>query len=377
MKPESGAVKLLLLAEAIILAVVLVFGMVNKVRAAGTKQVRYQNVQEELAAESQGQIFSETEDTSTQEMTETASVLENDSELSVSEPELSDEVKEKLASMTLEEKAAQIFLTTPESLTQNERVNIAGAGTKTAINQYPVGGLIYSESNYQGRGQMNDLLSNGQQMMHERMNLYLFLAARMDTEEGASVIGISDSYNTGTLVDVFSAKRLDDESAGIDMPLCFPENRTELAQDTAWVMLSAENDVQADQEADMPCALSEECVKTVRAAGYQGIILTDSLSADNIADRYPVGDAAVLAVKAGVDMVYCPENFPDAYRAVLAAVNTGEIEEEQLDAAVGRILTRKYQLPEMTAEQTVRERQPEQIQQQENISEEDDDNLAE
>lgn len=376
MKPESGAVKLLLLAEAIVLAVVLVFGMVNKVRAAGTKQVRYQNVQEKLAAESQGQIFSETEDTSTQEMTETASVLENDSELSVSEPELSDDVKEKLASMTLEEKAAQIFLTTPESLTQNERVNIAGAGTKTAINQYPVGGLIYSEGNYQGRGQMEDLLSNGQQMMHERMNLYLFLAARMDTEEGASVVGISDSYNTGTLVDVFSAKRLDDESAGIDMPLRFPENRTELAQDTAWVMLSAENNAQADQEADMPCALSEECVKTVRAAGYQGIILTDSLSADNIADRYPVGDAAVLAVKAGVDMVYCPENFPDAYRAVLAAVNTGELEEAQIDAAVGRILTRKYQLPEMTAEQTVRERQPEQIQQQENISEEDD-NLAE
>lgn len=379
MKPEGSVVKLLLFAEAVFLAVVLVFGVVHKIRTAGAQTASVQETEE--AAETQWQMSAVSGDADT-DTAAAASDVENGMTAaggeSAIEAELSAEVKEKLASMTLEEKVAQMFLTTPESLTQNEQVNIAGAGTRSAMNEYPVGGLIYSDANYQGRGQMSDLLFLGEQMMHERIGLYLFLAADMTGADGTSAVAIGDNYEPDALVEIFTAGWLSEESAGAAMPLVFPEQSEAAVSDAAWVMLSAEHDAQAAGEENLPCALSAKCVETVRTAGYQGIILTDSLSSDNIADSYPVKDAAVLAVQAGADMLYCPENFPDAYAAVLAAVQEGEITESRIDAAVGRILTKKYQIPEPAARQEEPEQevpqaqavQQEEPEQQENIPEE-------
>lgn len=132
------------------------------------------------------------------------------------------------------------------------------------------------------------------------------------------------------------------------MPVTFPQ--AQAAADTPWVMLTADADEAVTGEADFPCALSAQCVAQVRGTGYQGVILTDSLAAENISGQYETAEAAVLAVKAGADLIYCPENFPDAYAAVLAAAEAGEIAEEQIDNAVGRILTRKYRMNGTLAE---------------------------
>ena len=54
--------------------------------------------------------------------------------------------------------------------------------------------------------------------------------------------------------------------------------------------------------------------------------------------------SAVEAIKQGVDMLYVIDDFSSVYETVLEAVNTGEISENMLKQAVGRILTKKQAL---------------------------------
>lgn len=334
MKPERGAMRLLLLVEVVFLAVVIVFGVVRNLSTPKTERENQTEMTETLSIES--------DDVETEENTIGSETAEVQTE---SIQSFSAEVEEKLASMTLEEKIAQMFLTTPESLTQMEQVNIAGAGTRNAINQYPVGGLIYSNMNYQGREQAGNLMFNAGEMSNERIGLYLFLAVRMEAEDGTPMVGIADGHEPDALVEALAAKRFLADSAGISQPSVFPAQQVEITADSTWVMLTATADASVTGEENLPCALSARCVQTVRENGYEGAILTDSLSAESIKNTYSVGEAAVLAIRAGVDMIYCPENFPNAYQAVVDAVYAGEITEEQIDQSVGRILTKKYQMP--------------------------------
>ena len=335
MKPEKGAARLLVLTEAVILTAAVVFGGVRKLRASTTEETN-----PPARTETQEIIADETEEETElpeEEVTETPE-----------ETGFAPEVTEKVAAMTLEEKVAQMFLTSPESLTQSEQVSIAGQGTRNAMDTYPVGGIVYSDINFQGREQVGNLIFNALGISEERIGLPLFVAATTDGGGGTPAIGISDAFEEDALVEVLAAKELNAESAGVTMPVTFPQ--AQAAADTPWVMLTADADEAVTGEADFPCALSAQCVAQVRGTGYQGVILTDSLAAENISGQYETAEAAVLAVKAGADLIYCPENFPDAYAAVLAAAEAGEIAEEQIDNAVGRILTRKYRMNGTLAE---------------------------
>lgn len=65
-----------------------------------------------------------------------------------------------LETMTLEQKVAQLFFVTPEELTGVEIVTAAGDTTKKAIENMPVGGLVYFSQNITGNQQLRDVLSN-------------------------------------------------------------------------------------------------------------------------------------------------------------------------------------------------------------------------
>ena len=78
--------------------------------------------------------------------------------------------------------------------------------------------------------------------------------------------------------------------------------------------------------------------------GFKGVAITDDLADASITALGSVPDSAVQAVKAGADMVQISGSAGDqqaAYVAVLRAVRTGEISEERLDEAVGRVLSAK------------------------------------
>lgn len=95
-------------------------------------------------------------------------------------------------------------------------------------------------------------------------------------------------------------------------------------------------------EETTPCSLSANAVTYLRSTmGFQGLLISDDLSDTTLNKLYSQDEAAVAAVKAGMDMLYVPTGFEGSYNAVLNAVNSGEISAEQLDEAVGRILTTK------------------------------------
>lgn len=93
-------------------------------------------------------------------------------------------ISEMLTDMTLEEKAAQMFMITPEALTGTGQVLEAGDVTREAIDKYPVGGLIYFTQNLQDPGQVRSMTGNVQKFAEERIGLPMLLSV---DEEGGTV----------------------------------------------------------------------------------------------------------------------------------------------------------------------------------------------
>ena len=75
--------------------------------------------------------------------------------------------------------------------------------------------------------------------------------------------------------------------------------------------------------------------------GYDGIVMTDSFETDAITRTCKDSEQAVLAIKAGADLVFLPHDFKKAYRGLLDAVKKGEISEERIDESLYRIAEAK------------------------------------
>ncbi len=67
-------------------------------------------------------------------------------------------VREYIETMTLEEKVAGLFIVTPEQLTGVKKATKAGDGTKKALSEYAVGGIIYSSQNMTDQKQFKELV---------------------------------------------------------------------------------------------------------------------------------------------------------------------------------------------------------------------------
>ncbi|MCR5272890.1 MAG: glycoside hydrolase family 3 protein [Lachnospiraceae bacterium] len=95
-----------------------------------------------------------------------------------------------------------------------------------------------------------------------------------------------------------------------------------------------------------PASLSEYMISTVLRDnfGFDGIVITDAMNMGAVSNNYSSGSAAVLAIKAGVDIVLMPADFQSAYNGVISAVQSGEISEERINESVNRILKLKYEL---------------------------------
>ncbi|WP_074884380.1 glycoside hydrolase family 3 N-terminal domain-containing protein [Butyrivibrio proteoclasticus] len=76
--------------------------------------------------------------------------------------------------------------------------------------------------------------------------------------------------------------------------------------------------------------------------GFDGIVVTGALDDGAITEYYTSDQAAVMAIKAGADIIYLPEDFETAYNGLLEAVNNGEISEERIDESLNRIYRIKY-----------------------------------
>ena len=94
----------------------------------------------------------------------------------------------------------------------------------------------------------------------------------------------------------------------------------------------------------LPASLSSEVHRVLREElGFEGVILTDDLAMDAVEAYAKDGSVAVLAVRAGNDMIVTTD-FEKQIPLVIEAVQAGLIEETMVDAAVHRVLGWKYDL---------------------------------
>lgn len=96
---------------------------------------------------------------------------------------------------------------------------------------------------------------------------------------------------------------------------------------------------------DIPATMSSLILqdKLRGELGYQNVIITDAMEMGAITQQYKNADAAVGCILAGVDIVLGPQNFVQAFDAVIDAVEKGVITEERLNQSVRRILMLKKQ----------------------------------
>lgn len=108
---------------------------------------------------------------------------------------------------------------------------------------------------------------------------------------------------------------------------------------TAHILFSA---IDPDRPATMSPAIIDGLLRDT--LGFEGVVITDDLLMGAISSRYKPGEAAVLAVEAGADMLLIAlhsEGAREAVDALKGAVEEGRISSERIDASVGRIIMLK------------------------------------
>lgn len=75
--------------------------------------------------------------------------------------------------------------------------------------------------------------------------------------------------------------------------------------------------------------------------GFYGVVITDSLRMKAVTSHWSSGEAAVMAVQAGVDLLLCPADPEEAVGALLDALEQGQLSQERIDESVLRILELK------------------------------------
>lgn len=123
--------------------------------------------------------------------------------------------------------------------------------------------------------------------------------------------------------------------------------RAAIAADVSTVMVAHIWYSALEPQTDLPASMSHHVVTGLLRdeMGYEGLIVTDALDMDAIDTVYSYPNAAVNAIKAGVDLVIAAHVSLEAQaagiQAVVDAVKSGEIPEERINESVRRILAAK------------------------------------
>lgn len=115
-------------------------------------------------------------------------------------------------------------------------------------------------------------------------------------------------------------------------------------QDAAGVMIAHMNIPALDSRPNMPSTLSRPIVTGIlrEEIGFKGLIISDAMGMKGVVKYFKDGEADVMGVIAGNDILELSENSGRAIRLVLRAVRHKRITMESIDGSVKRILTAKY-----------------------------------
>ncbi|MBX5456414.1 MAG: hypothetical protein IRZ31_05885 [Thermogemmatispora sp.] len=124
--------------------------------------------------------------------------------------------------------------------------------------------------------------------------------------------------------------------------------RTLIQQGQVHAVMVTHEIVQA-VDSSTPSSLSPKVITGIlrQQLGFQGVVITDSLTMEGISAHYSESQAAVMAVQAGADLLMGPISAQTAasmLEALKSAVQTGILSVQRIDESVRRILMLKYQL---------------------------------
>lgn len=100
---------------------------------------------------------------------------------------------------------------------------------------------------------------------------------------------------------------------------------------------------------NIPSSLSYKLVTGIlrKQFGFQGVIVTDSLTMEGITAYYNESQAAALAIEAGDDLIMgaaSPSDVANMITGIEQAMDAGQISEARIDESVSRILLLKYEM---------------------------------
>lgn len=103
------------------------------------------------------------------------------------------------------------------------------------------------------------------------------------------------------------------------------------------------------EKSNIPATLSQSIVNGLlrQELNYKGVVMTDCMEMNAIANRYDIGEAVIMAIKAGNDIVLISHTYElqkEAINKVMKAVHEGILSEERIDQSVQRIMKLKEKL---------------------------------
>jgi len=111
-------------------------------------------------------------------------------------------------------------------------------------------------------------------------------------------------------------------------------------------MIMAAHILCTELDENYPASMSKNIITDLLRdeMGFEGVVITDDLTMGAISESYSFGDAAVLSINAGCDILsicFGKDNVKQAVKAIKEAVENGAITEERIDESVRRILKLK------------------------------------
>lgn len=357
--------------------------------------------------------------------------MEEETEVSV-QPDTSrllDEIIEaRISEMTLEEKVAGLFIVRPEDITGVDTAIQAGEGTKEALQNHPVGGIIYFNQNIKSEEQIKEMLAN----TASYSNTPLFLAVdeeggqvsrlaqalKLDNVGNMADIGATGDSNqayeamvkvgsylnsygfnlnfapvadvltnpnneaigdrsfggeTGVVADMVAAAANGLKDTGITACLKHFPGIGSAEGDTHNGLVVVDRSPEELKQEELlpfirgieegvpmimvghialpqivgdntPASMSSAVISDLLRGelGFNGVVITDAMDMGAITEYYGADQAAIMALRAGADMILMPEDYEVAFEGVVTAVLDGTISEERINDSLTRVYRIKY-----------------------------------
>ncbi|PTT01653.1 glycoside hydrolase family 3 [Pedobacter sp. HMWF019] len=141
----------------------------------------------------------------------------------------------------------------------------------------------------------------------------------------------------------FDLPQLNFTKARLDSLEIYPF-RELIRQNASGIMIAHMNIPALDNTPHMPSTLSKPIVTGIlkEELGFKGIIISDAMEMKGVVKYFKDGEADVMAVIAGNDILELSENSDRAIKLVRKAVRSGRISMERIDESVKKILMAKY-----------------------------------